>query len=197
MRALGVFVRSPPSTAQPPLPSTQPTSPARLPRPDVPMDVLPGDGFPDDTWVEIARVDYNHPLESCAAWYLAARGSGIWWNTGRSHVAAPKEPGEETVQHRYFVQGSCYDPTSLLLSLINSGVQTLQLPHDFNNNAFELVDLRFWNDPTYATREHYCAGEYRSGWNAQAPCACHLIGRWMIGCRAQQEYEVPCVAVGG
>ena len=169
-----------------------------------------GDGFPSYTWIEVVRVDLSHPLERCAPWYYAASGSGIWWNTGRTHVADARgsiAPGVTATQQLYFPtfwhrealpndthrvrhgQHWCAGSAELQRLLL-AGIETLQFPHSFPNPRMELIDLRFWNDSTYSMRP--CAGEYRSGWNAREPCACRLVNTWMIGCRPVERVPTPC-----
>ena len=47
--------------------------------------------FRSHEWIEVMRVAFQHPLESCVPWYFAARGSGIFWNVGKTYVARPED----------------------------------------------------------------------------------------------------------
>ena len=46
----------------------------------------PPHAFRDGEWVEVVRVALDHPLERCAPWYFAAKGSGVWWSVGKTLV---------------------------------------------------------------------------------------------------------------
>lgn len=131
-------------------------------------------GFSNDTWVEVMRVVSPKQFELHGVWYWEARGSGLWWNTGKTFVETTPGRGE-----RWWFE------TMRVGRLRALGFDSLQLPisddrrKPMANNRFEMVDLRHAKDPLGRKADvvRACAcglggvHHLRAGW-ASLSCPC-------------------------
>ena len=78
-------------------------------------------GLPDNTWVEVMRIDRLDTTSTCSlgqVWFHLAPGSGIWWNTGRSLKRLTTESAAELWSHQ---------PTQPCSTFRKHGYDTIQM----------------------------------------------------------------------
>ena len=130
----------------------------------------------NQTWIEVMRVGvYNATEERHGVWYWPARGSGVWWNTGRSIRTWQGDLlGGEAEAER-------------IAALRRRGVDSVQFVHSgtgaYRALFVELFDIRPTSGGLEMASAGPCAGaELRGGWEGRQQCLCHRSARF-IRCR--------------
>lgn len=127
--------------------------------------------FANNTWVEVMRTYMaRRTSETPGSWYWAARGSGVWWNVGRTFVDTARRASPE--RHWFFDGGG-----AAARRLAAEGFTSLQLPRlagtrtyagaPVHNDRVELIALH-----AHPGLRRACADEYRAGFGHDRACIC-------------------------
>lgn len=143
-----------------------------------------GKGFANGSVVEVLHQG-GLSDEHVGAWFLYARGSGIWLSIGRTVVFETHEQAYE----RFNVSGLPHEQRNeaLVASARDAGLDSLQFtrhtcPPMYGRCMNESVGLRFFNLEIVATAlsgVYPCASSdgrsalLHTGWSAAAPCTCN------------------------
>jgi len=139
---------------------------------------IPKQAFPANTWVEIMREQDPFGDEHKGAWFVYAKGSGIYFNTGKTIAFDEHQDGYT----HFKVNSGSYNEV-MSENAAAQGYDTIQfLKHQDDVNYpcdpkdhipymnIEIVGVKMVG--TYACVNPSGQGVLRAGWGASRPCIC-------------------------
>lgn len=123
----------------------------------------------DNQWIEVRHQAGGDTGEHIGMWLSYARGSGIWFNTGRTRVFSDHASASQELC------GAMVPDDAIVACAKKAGnLDSIQFNYNWaiGEANFELIAVNYIGQYTCGTKEGGVLADFRSGWQASKPCIC-------------------------